>query len=165
MAGSVRAHPPPHQLGGPAAAKIVYPELTMREALYLGGIGDEELDAVRDQKFTWRTGYVYHKDLIMRKLRRLEACPDKRSAGNQGGRLEVERMVDILRGTDEDRFEKVFGEYAYYLSEFLDAAEERRRNGVAPETVSSGPKKRRAERAYSASDEEEHATKRPYLYD
>lgn len=40
------------------AAKLVFPELLVREVLYLGGFEDEELDAVRDttSKYTWRTG-------------------------------------------------------------------------------------------------------------
>jgi hypothetical protein len=38
------------------AAKIVYPDLTMRECLYLGGFQDDELNAVKDQKYSWRTG-------------------------------------------------------------------------------------------------------------
>ena len=38
------------------AAKLVYPDLTMRECCYLGGFQDDELNAVKDQKHTWRTG-------------------------------------------------------------------------------------------------------------
>ena len=38
------------------AAKLVYPELTIREVLALGSFQDEELNAVKDQKHTWRTG-------------------------------------------------------------------------------------------------------------
>ena len=38
------------------AAKIVYPGLTVREALHLGGFSEDELNAVKDQKHTWRTG-------------------------------------------------------------------------------------------------------------
>lgn len=38
------------------AAKIVYPDLTYREALLLGGYEDEELDVVKNPKHMWRTG-------------------------------------------------------------------------------------------------------------
>lgn len=38
------------------AAKMVYPDLTTREVLRLGGFEEEELNAVRDMKHTWRTG-------------------------------------------------------------------------------------------------------------
>jgi hypothetical protein len=38
------------------AAKLVYPDLTFREALRLGGFDEDELNAIKDQKHTWRTG-------------------------------------------------------------------------------------------------------------
>jgi len=38
------------------AAKLVYPDLTMRECCYLGGFQDDELNAIKDQKRTWETG-------------------------------------------------------------------------------------------------------------
>jgi hypothetical protein len=38
------------------AAKMVYPDLTYREALLLGGYEDEELDVVKNPKHMWRTG-------------------------------------------------------------------------------------------------------------
>ncbi len=38
------------------AAKLVYPDLTYREALLLGGYVDEELNVVRNPKHRWRTG-------------------------------------------------------------------------------------------------------------
>lgn len=38
------------------AAKLVYPEFTIREVLQLGGFEEEELNAIKDQKHTWRTG-------------------------------------------------------------------------------------------------------------
>lgn len=53
-------HAPPNRNGDPRvnaamAAKLVFPRLTIREALYLGGFKDEELDVIRDQKYKWRT--------------------------------------------------------------------------------------------------------------
>jgi hypothetical protein len=38
------------------AAKIMYPDLTMREALLLGGLEEEEMDVVRNPNNAWRTG-------------------------------------------------------------------------------------------------------------
>ena len=38
------------------AIKIIYPDLTYREALLLGGYVDEELNVVRNPKHKWRTG-------------------------------------------------------------------------------------------------------------
>jgi len=38
------------------AAKLVYPDLTIREVLQLGGFQEEELNVVKDLKHTWRTG-------------------------------------------------------------------------------------------------------------
>lgn len=38
------------------AAKLVYPDLTIREVLSLGGFTEEELSVVKDPKHTWRTG-------------------------------------------------------------------------------------------------------------
>ena len=38
------------------AAKVCYPELTIRECLHLGGFEDEELNVIKDPKYTWRTG-------------------------------------------------------------------------------------------------------------
>lgn len=40
------------------AAKLVYPSLTMREALKLGGFDEEELNAVKDPKHTVRVTFV-----------------------------------------------------------------------------------------------------------
>ena len=41
------------------AAKLAYPDLTIREALSLGGFEEEELNAVKDPKHTWRTGKAH----------------------------------------------------------------------------------------------------------
>jgi len=45
------------------------PGLSIRESLLLAGFTDEELDAVKDPKHTWRTGYVYYKDMVVKKLK------------------------------------------------------------------------------------------------
>ena len=106
------------------AAKLVYPDLTIREALLLAGFDDEELDSVKDPKHTWRTGYVYYKDQILKKV---DKYPTARKTG---ARISIEKLVDILQGEEENRFEQVFGESSSLLSGFLEAAEERRRNGI-----------------------------------
>mmetsp|Transcript_26209 Transcript_26209/g.56261 ORF Transcript_26209/g.56261 Transcript_26209/m.56261 type:complete len:733 (+) Transcript_26209:449-2647(+) len=118
------------------AARLVYPDLTIREVLQLGGFGEEELNAVKDIKHTWRTGYVYYKDLIMKKVDNYE------TARRSGARVQIEQLVTILRGEDEDRFEQVFGGYGSLLPDFLEAAEERRRNGTVEKPRSRSAKKR-----------------------
>lgn len=47
-----------------------------------------------------------------------------------GARLQVENIVNILKGEAEDRFDKVFESTSHLLPGFLAAAEDRRVNGV-----------------------------------
>mmetsp|Transcript_2460 Transcript_2460/g.6116 ORF Transcript_2460/g.6116 Transcript_2460/m.6116 type:complete len:326 (+) Transcript_2460:2-979(+) len=123
------------------AAKVVFPDLTVREVLALGGFGEEELSVVKDPKHTWRTGYVYYKDQIVKKVENYER------ARRSGARLQTEQLVNALRGDEEGRFERVFGEHGRLLPRFLEAAEERRRNGVEekPRRVRGSAQKRRPE--------------------
>jgi len=139
------------------AAKLVYPNLTIREALRLGGFEEEELNAVKDQKHTWRTGYVYYKDIIVKKV---ENYP---SARRSGARLQIEKLVSLL-GEDEDRLEEVFGENSSLLKDFLEAAKERRRHGVVEKPRPRGTKRQRIDDALDVfSDEEQQpARKQPY---
>ena len=59
------------------------------------------------------------------------------------GRLNIEKLVEILKGEDENRFELVFGEQSSLLHNFLLAAEERKRNGeVETPGASNGATKR-----------------------
>ena len=56
---------PPPPSGDPIqnramAAKIMYPDLTMREALLLGGLEEEEMNVVRNPNNAWRTGESFH---------------------------------------------------------------------------------------------------------
>ncbi|KAL3758535.1 hypothetical protein ACHAWU_008289 [Discostella pseudostelligera] len=120
---------PPPPSGDPIqnramAAKIMYPDLTMREALLLGGLEEEEMNVVRNPNNAWRTVYVYYKDQIWSKLDNYE------TARRKGARVQVENLVNILKGEDEDRFEQVFEDKSHLLPGFLAAAEERRRNGI-----------------------------------
>ena len=47
-----------------------------------------------------------------------------------GARLQVENIVNILKGEAEDRFDKVFESTSHLLPGFLAAAKDRRVNGV-----------------------------------
>jgi hypothetical protein len=148
------------------AAKLVYPDLTVREALRLGGFDEEELNVIKDQKHTWRTGeeiikecfcprlhysmtrvhfqlyfidivgYVYYKDKVMKKIDTYE------KGRRTGARLQIEQLVNTLQGDDEDRFENVFEDKSNLLPEFLEAAEERRLNGIVENRRCRSKKKR-----------------------
>jgi hypothetical protein len=104
------------------AAKIVYPILTIREALYLGGYNDEEMDIVKDAKHKWRTGYTVLKDKMNHATRHFD------SARKVGAKNQIEKLVGMLKSDAEDRLEQVFGECSSLLAGFLQAAEERERN-------------------------------------
>mmetsp|Transcript_25653 Transcript_25653/g.46428 ORF Transcript_25653/g.46428 Transcript_25653/m.46428 type:complete len:350 (+) Transcript_25653:1240-2289(+) len=140
------------------AAKLVYPDLTIREVLQLGGFQEEELNVVKDLKHTWRTGYVYYKDQIVKKVENYEI------ARKSGARLEIEKLVNILQGDDEDRFEQVFQENSVRLPDFLEAAEERKRHGVVEKPRARSAKRRRNEDTMDMISDEEHqpASKQPY---
>eukprot|EP00970_Alexandrium_tamarense_P000290 scaffold32_cov190-Alexandrium_tamarense.AAC.8 len=109
------------------ASKMVFPQLTMRECFYLGGYTDEELDQSIDEKHAWRTGYVRLKDKMNLAIKKWE------TARKAGARKQTEQLISTLKGTDENRFEVVFGEYHHYLPQFLEKAEERKRNGIPEE--------------------------------
>mmetsp|Transcript_21302 Transcript_21302/g.39131 ORF Transcript_21302/g.39131 Transcript_21302/m.39131 type:complete len:292 (+) Transcript_21302:85-960(+) len=106
------------------AAKLTYPDLSIRECLHLGGFKNDDLDVIKDQKHTWRTVYVEHKDTIRKRIDKYQ------NARLSGARLETEKLVNILNGEEEDRFVQVFGVCSSLLPEFLSAAEERVRNGI-----------------------------------
>jgi len=88
------------------AAKLVWPDLTTREALHLGGYEEEELNAVRNTVNAparkWRTNYVSHKDVLHRILKKttLETTQKRRK--------NIQKLVDILEGDEDDRYEQVF---------------------------------------------------------
>ena len=146
------------------AAKLVYPDLTMRECCYLGGFQDDELNTVKDQKHTWRTGgyafsfrmyystlfahnhctctylptgLVHQKESIVKRIEKYE------NARRNAARLNVEELVNTLHGQEENRFDQVFGENASLLPGFLEAMEERRRNGIVEKPIKSKPRKKR----------------------
>lgn len=141
-------HAPPNQKGDPRvnaalAAKLVYPDLTIREALYLGGFKDEELDVIRDQKHKWRTTYVVYKDMIMKKLKKYEATKNE-TTRRSASRRNVEELVGILQGAAEDRLEQVFGERKILLDGFLGAAVEREGNGELERSTSRSVTRKRS---------------------
>lgn len=131
------------------AAKLVYPGLSIRESLLLAGFTNEELDAVKDPKHTWRTGYVYYKDMVVKKLK------DWDTAQRRGARIQTEQLIGILEGDDPDKFEQVFGENASLLPQFLKNAEERERNGIPSD-------KRRPKRTYTAPTDDDHRQNQEY---
>jgi len=106
------------------AAKLVYPNLTIRECLLLGGFDEEELNIVRDKKHTWRTNYAYHKDVIVVKIKNFD------TSLKMWARPNIQKMVSILEGEDEDRFDQVFGESSHLLPVFLEESNERMESGV-----------------------------------
>ncbi len=135
------------------AAKLVYPGLSIRESLLLAGFTNEELDAVKDPKHTWRTGYVYYKDMVVKKLK------DWDTAQRRGARIQTEQLIGILEGDDPDKFEQVFGENAVLLPEFLRNAEERERTGTSPDK-SRG----RTKRTYNDTTEDDiHQQNHEYM--
>ena len=86
------------------------------------------------------SGYVYFKDQVIKKLGQYE------SGRRSGARLQIEHLLNTLKGEDEDRFEQVFEDKSYLLPLFLEAAEERRRNGIV-EIFKTRNTKRKRERA------------------
>ena len=133
----------------------------MRECLYLGGYSDDELNIVPNQKHTWRTKYVEFKDRITLKVKLYDASF---TARNKISWRDIHKFVRILEGDDDDRFQKVFGEHAHLLPEFLEAAEERASQGIFEKELGATnemqPSKKRAhaettEHASSESDDDE----------
>merc|ERR1712194_51416 len=106
------------------ASKIVYPQLTIRESLYLGGFEDEELDVIPNPKHTWRSEYVKYKDQVVAKVKAYD--PTKRKNAYK----EIEEYIKILKGDDKDQFGKVFGGCSALLPQFLEAANERASQGI-----------------------------------
>mmetsp|Transcript_4390 Transcript_4390/g.7779 ORF Transcript_4390/g.7779 Transcript_4390/m.7779 type:complete len:694 (-) Transcript_4390:135-2216(-) len=139
------------------AAKLVYPSLTIRECLLLGGFQQEELDVVRDRKHTWRTNYVYHKDVVVVKVKTYD------TALKSWARPHIEKLVNILEGGDEDRFEQVFGECSHLLSEFLEEANERMASGIIEKPLRAGAKRTNEDMDRMSDDEEQPAMKQAHV--
>jgi len=140
------------------AAKLVWPDLTIREALHLGGYEEEELNAVRTTLHapirTWRTNYVYHKDIIIVVLQKfpLESRTQKR-------RKNIQKLVDVLEGDEEDRYEQVFGEFASLLPKYPEANEDRETNDIAETRM----KRKRKKMQTTSDDEAAPARKHPHV--
>ncbi|EJK77990.1 hypothetical protein THAOC_00138 [Thalassiosira oceanica] len=128
------------------ACKMKWPNLSLRECMHVGGLRDDELDAVKDQKHTWRTGYVVVKDFMKQKIKGYEG------ARRTGSRVEIERLLGILSGDDEDRLEQVFGENCDLLVDYLKAAEGRGPDWTEERTVRR--KRKRAEEEKVQTEEE-----------
>ena len=115
------------------AAKLVWPNLTPREALLLGGFEEEHLDEIRQplsgtvKVHNWRTNYTFYKDRMDCKLKSYKGKKSKVGKGDK----HIDSIVAILKGEDEDRLQTVFGDRASLLTGFLNAAEERERNGIS----------------------------------
>ena len=82
---------------------------------------------------------MHWKDKIVQQLQEYET--GKRIFA----RAEIDHHIATLHGDDEDRFEQVFKEKFHLLPVFLEAAEERRKNGIV-ETFTKRNTKRRLER-------------------
>ena len=129
------------------AAKMNWPNLALRECMHVGGLRDDELDAVKDEKHTWRTGYVVVKDFMKQKIKAYDG------ARRTGSRVEIERLLGILRGDDEDRLEQVFGENCVLLADYLQVAEGRGPDWTEEKTVRR--KRKRVEEEEKAEEEDE----------
>ena len=135
----------------------MYPNLTIRECLLLGGFQHEELGVVRDRKHTWRTNYVYHKDVVVGKVKTYD------TALKSWARPHIEKLVNILEGEDEDRFEQVFGECSHLLSEFLEEANERMASGIIEKPLRAGAKRTNEDMDVMSDDEEQPAMKQAHV--
>mmetsp|Transcript_20597 Transcript_20597/g.25274 ORF Transcript_20597/g.25274 Transcript_20597/m.25274 type:complete len:473 (-) Transcript_20597:809-2227(-) len=96
------------------AARLVYPQLSVREALYVGGHTDEEMDVKVDSKHTWRTGFVILKDKLNSKIKHWE------SLHLMGTKKRILDYVSILRSSEVNKHEIVFGHKFGLLEEFLN---------------------------------------------
>jgi hypothetical protein len=142
------------------AAMLVYPALDIREAMILGGFNedDEEMKVIMNPKYSWRTKFVYHKDAIAQMLQKYEQLKLSGEAPSYLFRpriVQIEELVNTLKGDKDDRFEQVFGVQSNLLPQFLELAEERKSKGVAGK--SRGRFKRsREEQLDDEFDEEQH---------
>ena len=131
------------------AAKVAFPDLSLRECMLLGGYDDEELDKVKDQKHTWRTLYVFLKDRVRTKLAKYD------TARRTGSRIKIEELADRLRGDDEGRIEAVFGDRASLFAGFMSNADERRREGIDPDAHGKSKSKRKREEEEERPNEDD----------
>lgn len=105
-------------------------------------------------------GYVYYKDQVIKKVENYE------TARRTGARLKIEELVTILQGDDDDKFEQVFDDNAHLVPVFLEAAADRKRNGIVEKPRSrSNKKKRRREETLSEdeNEEDEPSRKQPVI--
>ena len=130
------------------AAKMRWPNLTMRECMLAGGLTEDELNEVRDERHRWRTGYVVIRDRIADKIRKYDSAP--RQGPGLGTRVEIERLLEVLNGTDEDRLGRVFGERRGLLEEYLRGAE-----GRGPDWTEEGSGTARRGKRKRAEEEDE----------
>ena len=84
------------------------------------------------------------------------------NARRTASRIEIEKLVIILRGEDEDRFEQVFEEKSHLLPDFLEAAEERRRNGTEEKPRKFGIQKKRSRDEDNMMADEEDGDEQHY---
>mmetsp|Transcript_19484 Transcript_19484/g.36416 ORF Transcript_19484/g.36416 Transcript_19484/m.36416 type:complete len:255 (-) Transcript_19484:273-1037(-) len=142
------------------AAKIVYPQLTIRECLYLGGYEDEELNVIPNEKHSWRTTYVVQKDQIVCKVKKYDLISQ-----NKVSWLGIFDFIALLEGDDDDRYQKVFEECSDLLPQFLEAAEEREYRGIFEKPLRRSGKRTSGELGPAQSDEERSppAKKRAHL--
>jgi len=141
--GLKEGHSHPNHRGDPrqnraTAAKIVYPQLTIRECLYLGGFEDEELDVIPNQKYSWRTSYVQLKDEIVSKVKKYDPTPP--ASRKKTTWVEIELLIRLLDEEDAD-CQLVFGECGGLLTQFLEAAEGRASQGIFEKPLRASTKR------------------------
>ena len=89
--------------------------------------------------------YVSYKDRIVSQKAKFETM-------KRGGRLQIDQFLSTLKGEEEDRFEQVFQDKSHLLPGFLEAAEERRRNGIVETHRSRYGKRKRDESLNAQAD-------------
>lgn len=128
------------------AAKLIFPDLYVIEALRLGGFDEDWLKVAEDPTKPFRTNYVKNRRVLLDQI-------DYYEKGKQAGvwpstssrprLINIENLVNTLLGDEEDRFNQVFGEHCTLLPTFLKAVEERKLSGVVESLRVSGNKKRK----------------------
>ena len=113
------------------------------------------MNEIKDPKYAWRTVFINHKDMVMKKLKDYEKGKQDGEWPPSPGRprlIQIEKLVNILKGGKDEHFHQVFGEQSFLLPAFLNAATARRYNGIVENVNLSGSKKR--ERMGQSEDDE-----------
>ena len=121
------------------AAKLVYPDLTIREVLLLGGFVEEELNAMKDSPHTWQTGEnIFDRPSILLwtsffcgivRLCLLQGPHNEESrqlqyGATDGGAIADRAFGEYLVRRGQRSIEQVFEDKSHLLPSFLEAVED-----------------------------------------